>query len=303
LLCWRRSAASDRNASHHPKRPSGSSSTRFIFDQNHIPYTRLVDADIRNGDLNQRFDVIVLPDNSPRAITAGRRGFGEGGPPGAPNGSNAQANAGNRARRDPATDSGTPLPQIPLEFTRGLGSTGVSALDAFTNGGGTIITLNRASEVYTRKGGEIENALDTIDRRQFYIPGSILQITVDPTNPIAFGSTPTVPIFYENGPVFHVSSGAKSIASFTTDTPLLSGWSQGGNFLKGTSVIAQRNVGKGHLILFGFRPQYRAISEVTYKFLFNALLYSTSQPATISNSSTKLRSSHQEAAANKGGEW
>jgi hypothetical protein len=280
--------------------------TRFIFDQNHIPYTRLVDADIRKGDLNQRFDVIVLPDNSARAITAGARGFGEGEGPGGgggnnPNGNNAQANAQGQARRAAANDGGTPPPQTPPEFTGGLGPDGVSALDTFTKNGGTIVTFNRASEVYTKKGGEVENALDSIDRRQFYIPGSILQVTVDPTNPIAFGSTTTVPIFYENGPVFHVNSGAESIASFTSDAPLLSGWIQGGNFLKGTSVIAQQNVGKGHLILFGFRPQYRAISEVTYKFLFNALLYSTSEPTTINNSATNLRPS-QEAVASKGGE-
>src|SRR5580698_2893450 len=280
--------------------------TRFIFDQNHIPYTRLVDADIRKGDLNQRFDVIVLPDNSARAITAGTRGFGEGEGPGGgggnnPNGNNAQANAQGQARRAAANDGGTPPPQTPPEFTGGLGPDGVSALDTFTKNGGTIVTFNRASEVYTKKGGEVENALDSIDRRQFYIPGSILQVTVDPTNPIAFGFTTTVPIFYENGPVFHVNSGAESIASFTSDAPLLSGWIQGGNFLKGTSVIAQQNVGKGHLILFGFRPQYRAISEVTYKFLFNALLYSTSEPTTINNSATNLRPSH-EAVASKGGE-
>jgi hypothetical protein len=52
----------------------------------------------------------------------------------------------------------------------------------------------------------------------------------------------------------------------------------GGEFLKGTSAIAEKPVGKGRIILFGFRPQYRAQSEVTYKFLFNALLYSSSTP-------------------------
>lgn len=276
--------------------------TRFIFDQNHIPYTRLVDADIRKGDLNARFDVIVLSDNSPRAITSGARGFGEGEAPAAGNSNNAQGNAANRARRAPANDGGTPMPKTPPEFTGGLGPDGVSSLNAFTNNGGTIVALNRASGVYTKKDGEVQNALDTIDRHQFYIPGSILQVSVDPTNPIAFGSTPTVPIFYENGPLFHVNSGAESIASFTTDSPLLSGWIQGGNLLKGTSVIAQENVGKGHLILFGFRPQYRAISEVTYKFLFNALLYSSSQPATINDSATALVLSTQQSMNKTGGQ-
>ena len=56
------------------------------------------------------------------------------------------------------------------------------------------------------------------------------------------GSTPTVPIFYENGPIFNVHTGAQSIASFTSDSPLLSGWILGGKFLKGTSVIAEQNV-------------------------------------------------------------
>ncbi len=163
-----------------------------------------------------------------------------------------------------------------------------------------MITFNHASEVYTRKGGPIENALDTIDRRQYYIPGSILQVEVDPANPIAYGSTPTVPIFYENGPIFHVNADGQSIASFKSDTPLLSGWILGGNFLRGTSVIAQQNVGKGHLILFGFRPQYRAISEVTYKFLFNALLYSASQPATNNNGAANLPASIGAAATRAG---
>jgi hypothetical protein len=278
--------------------------TRFIFDQNHIPYKRLVDADIRKGGLDQQFDVILLPDNSARAITSGARGSGEGESPAAPaGGANAQAGGarGRRGNSAAAGSEGTPQPQTPPEFTGGLGSEGVAALDSFVKNGGTIVALNKASEVYAKKGAAIENGLDSIDRKQFYIPGSILQVTVDPNNPIAFGSTPTVPIFYENGPVFRVNGDAQSVASFQTETPLLSGWEQGGKFLKGTSVIAQQNVGKGHLILFGFRPQYRAISEVTYKFLFNALLYSSSHPEALNNHAADLRVSKQ-SAADKGGE-
>jgi hypothetical protein len=274
--------------------------TRWIFDQNGIPYTRLVDADIRKGNLNQQFDVVLIPDNSPRAITTGRGGYGgesSGGPAPEPttgNGGGAQKGAGTANARGARTSPGDEVargPQIPPEFRGGLGEDGVASLKAFTEAGGTIVTLNKASEIYTEKeASKVVNGLDTVDRKAFFIPGSILQVSVDPTNPIAFGSSPTVPIFYENGPTFRVNGDAHSVAFFATDKPLLSGWILGGQFLKGTSVIAEEPVGKGRIILFGFRPQYRAQSEVTYKFLFNALLYSSSQPALIGNSSASLSS-------------
>jgi hypothetical protein len=157
----------------------------------------------------------------------------------------------------------------------------VANLKAFADAGGTIVTLNKASQVYTTDSSTVADALAKVNRKDFFIPGSILQVSVDTTNPIAFGSTSTVPIFYEDGPTFNVSGDAKSIASFDSDKPLLSGWILGGQFLKGTSVIADEPVGKGQIILFGFRPQYRAQSEVTYKFLFNALLYSSSTARTL----------------------
>jgi hypothetical protein len=270
--------------------------TRWIFDQNKIPYTRVVDADIRKGDLSQKFDVILIPDNAARAITTGRGGYGEGlgGPSGSESTSTAQTGtaqtgaAAGGPRSNPAEEqAGVAVqPTAPAEATRGpkqipeysggLGDDGLASLKAFIENGGTIVTLNKASQVYTAEGGPVSDALAKVNRKEFFIPGSILQITVDPTNPIAFGSAKTVPIFYENGPTFAVNGSAQSIASFTSDNPLLSGWIQGGQFLKGTSVIAQESVGKGQIILFGFRPQYRAQSEVTYKFLFNALLSSSS---------------------------
>lgn len=271
--------------------------TRWIFDQNNIPYTRLVDADIRKGGLNERFDVVLIPDNSASAITSGRRGFGgeSTASPSAP-----QSGTVDGGRRRAAGAAPTPAapagddrgPQAPPEFKGGLGESGLANLKAFTEAGGTIITLNKASEVYAGKDSDrVGNALDGVDRKAFFIPGSILQVAVDPTNPIAFGSTPTVPIFYENGPTFKVNGDAHSVAFFNTDKPLLSGWILGGQFLKGTSVIAEEPVGKGRIVLFGFRPQYRAQSEVTYKFLFNALLYSSSKPASLGTNSVQASSS------------
>jgi hypothetical protein len=267
--------------------------TRWIFDQNGIPYTRLVDADIRKGDLSQRFDAVLIPDNSVPAITSGQRGFGGQSTGSSTTAQSGEAAGGKRKASVPAADaSGEDAargPQVPPEFKGGLGESGLNSLKAFAEAGGTIITLNKASEVYAGKeSGRIENALDGIDRKAFFIPGSILQVAVDTSNPIAFGSTPTVPIFYENGPTFRVNGDAHSVAFFDTDKPLLSGWILGGQFLKGTSIIAEESVGKGRIVLFGFRPQYRAQSELTHKFLFNALLYSSSKPASIGASTARL---------------
>jgi hypothetical protein len=247
--------------------------TRWIFDQNGIPYTRVVDNDIRKGDLNQRFDVVILPDNSARAITSGRSGYGEG-------------RGG---------------PEVPPEFRGGLGDTGMASLKSFAEAGGTIVTLNNASQVYTKKDSPVANALEGVSNKDFYVPGSILEVSVDTSNPIAFGSTATVPVFFELSPSFKLTGGAHSVATYTKENPLLSGWILGGKVLNGTSALAEEPVGKGRIILFGFRPQYRAMSEVTYKFFFNALLYSSSKQVPLSAGGAEKRASARAVASKSTG--
>ena len=247
--------------------------TRWIFDQNKIPYTRVVDEDIRKGDLNERFDVFIIPDNAPRAITTGRFSFGDESATSAP----AQGQNTTSARTTPPAEDPN-RPKTPPEFTGGLGEAGLASLRSFTENGGTIVALNKASDVYVSDSGDVRDVLAKVNRRDFYIPGSILQVQVDNTNPIAFGSATTVPVFFEQSPAFHVSGNAHSVASYASDNPLLSGWILGGKYLNGASAISEEPVGKGRIILFGFRPQYRAQSEATYKFFFNALLYSSSTP-------------------------
>lgn len=236
--------------------------TRFVLDTNGVPYKTIVNADIKKGNLISQFDAIILPDNSAPAIMTGRSGGGRGGP------------------------QRLTYPPIPPEYQGGLGPEGAAALKAFVEAGGTIITDNKASDVYARKDNPVfSNALEGVPSKEFYCPGSQLEIAVDTTNPVAFGSTATVPIFFETGPAFKVSGDAKSIAHYANDKPLLSGWILGGKYLDGNSAIAEVPMGKGRVIAFGFIPTYRALSEVTYKFLLNAMLYSTSTPTTLASAS------------------
>jgi hypothetical protein len=262
--------------------------TRFVLDTNGVPYTSVVDADLRKGDLISKFDVIILPDNSAAAILTGRGGYGEGGgaaPAAAGAGGRAGGGRGGRggaAAAGGATTARIVTPQLPEEYRGGLGPDGAAALKAFVEAGGTIIVQNKAADVYAGKdNANFTNALNGVPNTEFYCPGSILEVAVDTSNPIAFGSTPTVPIFFETGPTFKLSGNAVSVAHYANDHPMLSGWILGGKYLDGTSAIAEVPTGKGRIVAFGFVPMYRGLSEVTYKFLLNTMLYSSSTTSTL----------------------
>ena len=232
--------------------------TRFVFEKSDVPYKTLVDADIRKGNLRKRFDAIILPDNTAPAILEGRAREGRDG--------------ANRLEQ----------PEVPPEYRGGLGKEGAAALKAFVEAGGTIITSNKAADVYaTKDNPAFSNALKEVPPKEFYCPGSILEIALDRSSPIAFGSAATVPVFFETGPTFRVSGVSRAVGHYTSDNPLLSGWILGGKYLNGTAAIAEFPMGQGRIVSFGFIPTYRGLSEVTYKLLFNAMLYSSSKPALL----------------------
>ncbi|NIR60764.1 MAG: hypothetical protein GWN32_14015, partial [Gemmatimonadetes bacterium] len=86
--------------------------TRWIFDEYGIEFERLRDADVRAGDLRDRFDAIVLPDMSPRVMIEGH-------------------------------EEGT----MPSRYVGGLGAAGVRGLEEFVRAGGTLIAFNRSSSL------------------------------------------------------------------------------------------------------------------------------------------------------------
>jgi hypothetical protein len=53
----------------------------------------------------------------------------------------------------------------------------------------------------------------------------------------------------------------------------MSGWLLGDNLIQGQAALMDAPLGRGHVVLFGFRPQYRGQSYATYKMFFNALFY------------------------------
>ena len=171
---------------------------------------------------------------------------------------------------------------MPPEFTGGLGPEGVKHLRDFVETGGTLVFLNRASNFAIEQFKlPLRNVVAGLPRTDFYVPGSILRIELDTSHPLASGMPQQTIAWAEDSPVFEVTddpsatvpaANVRVIASYPADKdPLLSGWLLGGNLIKGKAALVEVTMGKGRVILFGFRPQYRAQSEATYPLFFNAL--------------------------------
>jgi len=222
--------------------------TRWIFEQSGRDYTSVQPSTVRSGNLSSRFDTIVIPDQSARTLLNGYA-----------------KNA------------------MPPELTGGLGLEGVKALREFVEAGGTLVCLNRASEFAIEQLKlPIRNVVAGLPRTEFYVPGSILRTELDTKHPIARGMRKQSIAWVEDSPVFEVltdngshsvpSTAVRIIAWYPGDRdPLLSGWLLGGDRIRGKAALVEVRMGKGRIVLFGFRPQYRGQSLATYPLFSNAL--------------------------------
>ena len=219
--------------------------TRWVFEQLGVTFTTVTDSAIQAGDLLRRFDVVVLPSESDSAIAGGR-----------------QRNS------------------APAQYTGGLGDAGTRALRAFVEQGGTVIALDQATRfavarlgaparlVRTTRGAE----RDTLSR--FYAPGSIFETIVDQQHAIAAGFGDRAAVYFISSVILEAGPGARAVLSYPPErSPLLSGFVEGADVLFGKPALLDAPLGRGRVILFGFRPQHRGQTHGTFRLLTNAILY------------------------------
>ena len=219
--------------------------TRFIFENYEFPFVNVVDKDIRTGNLRSKYDVIIIPGElSETQIIQGRR-------PGS----------------------------MPAEYAGGIGENGVQNLREFVNDGGTLVTMDEATDFAVRQFGlPAKNVLENVRPQDFYVPGSLLKVVLDTENPIAYGMPRETAVFFERNAAYDVTGSGKSVGEYPLTNPLMSGWILGEQRLFGKTAIAEVPVGRGKMILLSIRPQFRAQVRGTYKLLFNSLYYG---PATM----------------------
>ncbi len=212
--------------------------TRWVLEQFEFHYQNVFNKDIREGKLHENFDVILFADMRDRTIVQG----------------NSEK-------------------VMPPEFAGGIGDDGVENIKKFVEKGGTIITLNSAVDFPIKRFDlKIGNPVREVNRREFFVPGSILKVKIETDHPIAYGFEKDGAIFFRRSPVFEVKQG-KTVVSYPERDLLLSGWINGEKYLSNKSAIVDVPYGKGKIILIGFPAQYRAQSHGTFRFLFNSIYY------------------------------
>ena len=204
--------------------------------------------------------------------------------------------------------NGSAKGSMPDEYVGGVGKEGVENLKKFVEAGGTLVFLNESSNFAIEQFNlPIKNITKGLNRKDFYIPGSILRTELDLSHPIAKGMPQHSIAWFEDSPVFELSepppSGGGQSAGSTNRPPanaggsdkieppkggtpnirviarypsdpkniLLSGWALGQDKIAGKAALVEVTMGKGKIVLFGFRPQYRGQSLATFPLLFNAI--------------------------------
>jgi hypothetical protein len=226
--------------------------TRLMFEQFNVPFTTIRDVDVKGANLNSRFDVIVLPNDSVAAMT-GERPAGGNQPP--------------------------PEDITPPEYRSGFGAEGVKALQAFVQSGGTLVTFGQAGDLPIQRFGlPVRNIVANLPSKEFWCPGSTLRMRFNTSSPIAYGMpSEGLGLFMAGSQVYEITSMDRSqdidvIATYVERDILQSGW------LLGEQVIAKKAAaltvkhGSGTVVLLGFRPQHRDQTHGTFKLVFNALL-------------------------------
>ncbi len=237
--------------------------TRWLLERYGFEFVTVHPEDFRLS-LRDRIDVLILPDDARIPIEgAAARGEFEG------RGGGGQAPGGVRGRGAIRPEYGYQLTQADLQ-----------GFDAFVRGGGTLVCLNSATRFAIQQLKlPVRNVVATLKPEEFFLRGSIVEVRTDPTHPVMAGMPEKAAVFVDGSPVFETLEGFRGrvLASYPdSGSPLLSGYLIGEKYLQGKAAALDVEVDRGHVVLLGFRPQWRGQSFGTFRVLFNAALYNPS---------------------------
>jgi len=236
---------------------------RFMLEQYHFKADVIFAKDIDSTDLRSKYDVIVFVTGAIPAVST--------------------SGTGGRTRTEIKPED------IPAQYRDMLGritaDKSIPKLKKFLEAGGTIVTMGTSTNLAYHLKLPVRDALIEmvngqevkLPKEKFYIPGSVLRVSVDSTNQAAWGMNKIADVYFDASPVFTISTDAslkgivKPLAWFPNNKPLRSGWAWGQAYLQDGISAFVAKVGEGKLYAFGPEITFRAQTQGTFKFLFNEL--------------------------------
>jgi hypothetical protein len=237
--------------------------TRLALDNFEVPYTSIHNAEIRAGNLRDRYDCIVLPSISARSILNGR-----------------------------SPDTTAP------EYVGGIGEQGVVGLQDFVQAGGTLVCIDQSTNlVVDHFNAPVHNLVADKPTEEFYCPGSVLRLWIDVGHPLGYGMPEWYSGYFARSQAFGLGEapangegdkqeaedgrasidrfGARVVSRFSDTVLLESGWIRGDDLIRDKPAIVEIKYGGGNIDLIGIGVQRRGQPHGTFRILFNAIQRST----------------------------
>lgn len=231
--------------------------TRWVLEQHAFDYTRLRPAELQDRTVASRFDAIVIPEIPSLQLLRGLQGT-----------------------------------QTRPEHRGGLEDRGVATLKHFVQTGGTIITLGNAAEFaidHLDLPAVVVSRTDDADTA--LVPGTLLHVSLAPDHPVNAGMPARVDVMNVMNNGYGPGRGAeglRAIARYPDEPLVASGYASGESRLRGHLAAFDVAMGRGRIVVLGFRPQHRGQTWATFKLLFNAIFLAASgsapgDPLTVDN--------------------
>lgn len=249
---------------------------RYAIEEYGIDYTLINDDVIRAGNLNSKFDTIIIPDlgrfMNPKLLLHG------------------------------IDDKWSPLPYTKTEefpshgavdqtddLTKGMGFEGLINLDAFVKEGGLLVTLGGGSILPVDLG--LAPQVSRVNPATLGVvnPGSFLKTKILQTkSPIAYGYDEVTHVYTGMSPVFTVSFKDRGYivmqygATEAKDYPeksepeknfCLSGLVKNEKPLIHKPAILNIPREKGKIVIFNWNPVHRYLNHHDFGFVFNTILH------------------------------
>jgi hypothetical protein len=254
-----------------------------------VPYTLIMDEDVKRGGLADRFDVILFP-NTDRSLKSIALGIDP--------------------RHRPLAYTKTPefpshgTPTSSPDITGGITWHGIESLEDFVRRGGVLVTLGGASTLAL--DGGIARDVGHASVKGVYAPGSELRARFRrPDHPLAYGYGERTSAFREDRTLYAVrhSDEGRIVLQWGTELPkddeekpgeapddkddkekkteplVVSGGVKGGDEIAGKPAILDLPTGKGRVVAFDFDPIHRYQTLSDFRLVWNTVLNWNDLPA------------------------